>query len=205
MRAIGASACEICTAPIITSRTAGTSTVRNQASPSCSIVWLLPARSAASSASASGSPATSAAATKRCAPSASRVDQHGGAPLAPRRIQRLQVFEPHALDPLDIDANAAAAGKADPPGRLVGDAEFQHFGRAGSRSRRSASSTTAPSTQPPETEPRKRPSASIARCEPTGRGAEPQVSTTVATATPRPSRRHCSAAASTSSSLASMA
>ena len=50
----------------------------------------------------------------------------------------------------------------------------------------SASVTTAPSTQPPETEPRKLPSSSITRLEPTGRGAEPQVSTTVASATPRP-------------------
>ncbi len=55
-----------------------------------------------------------------------------------------------------------------------------------SRSRRCASVTTAPSTQPPDTEPRKLPSSSITRLEPTGRGAEPQVSTTVASATPRP-------------------
>ena len=54
----------------------------------------------------------------------------------------------------------------------------------------SASSTTAPSTQPPETEPRKCPSSSIARCEPTGRGAEPQVSTTVAIATGNPAAFH---------------
>ena len=40
--------------------------------------------------------------------------------------------------------------------------------------------TTAPSTQPPDTEPRKLPSLSITRLEPTGRGAEPQVSITVA-------------------------
>src|SRR3954468_16235028 len=48
----------------------------------------------------------------------------------------------------------------------------------------SASVTTAPSTQPPETEPRKVPSSLIARLDPAGRGAEPQVSTTVASATP---------------------
>src|SRR5271163_4097270 len=68
----------------------------------------------------------------------------------------------------------------------------------------SASSTTAPSTQPPETEPRKCPSSSIARCEPTGRGAEPQVSTTVAIATLRPASRHCSAAVRMSSSIISI-
>src|SRR5205807_7648153 len=53
----------------------------------------------------------------------------------------------------------------------------------------SASVTTAPSTQPPDTEPRKLPSSSMTRFEPTGRGAEPQVSTTVASATPRPCLR----------------
>src|SRR5688500_8391402 len=68
----------------------------------------------------------------------------------------------------------------------------------------SASVTTAPSTQPPETEPRKFPWSSITRLEPTGRGAEPQVSTTVASATPRPAFRHSSAAFRMSSSRASM-
>src|SRR5215475_410488 len=68
-----------------------------------------------------------------------------------------------------------------------------------------ASATTAPSTQPPETEPRKLPWSSITRFEPTGRGAEPQVSTTVASATPRPSLRQSSAALRMSSSFASIA
>src|SRR5712692_4583860 len=67
-----------------------------------------------------------------------------------------------------------------------------------------ASVTTAPSTQPPDTEPRKLPSLSMTRLEPTGRGAEPQVSTTVASATPRPSRRQSSAALRMSSSRASI-
>src|ERR1700694_4164382 len=48
----------------------------------------------------------------------------------------------------------------------------------------SASVTTAPSTQPPDTEARNVPSSLITRLEPAGRGAEPQVSTTVASATP---------------------
>src|SRR5690606_23195762 len=56
-----------------------------------------------------------------------------------------------------------------------------------------ASVTTAPSTQPPETEPRKLPSASMTRCEPTGRGADPQVCTTVAIATCRPASSQFSA------------
>src|SRR5262245_1612578 len=67
-----------------------------------------------------------------------------------------------------------------------------------------ASVTTAPSTHPPETEPRKLPWSSITRLEPTGRGAEPQVSTTVASATPRPLLFHSSAAFRMSSSRASM-
>src|SRR5580700_11338753 len=58
----------------------------------------------------------------------------------------------------------------------------------------SASVTTAPSTQPPDTEPRKLPSSSMTRFEPTGRGAEPQVSTTVASATALPFLRQSSAA-----------
>src|SRR6185312_5715743 len=68
----------------------------------------------------------------------------------------------------------------------------------------SASVTTAPSTQPPETEPRKFPSLSMTRLEPIGRGAEPQVSTTVASATSRPFLRQSSAALRMSSLVESM-
>ena len=96
------------------------------------------------------------------------------------------IADPWSAQPLDIDLDPAAAGQADPPGGLVGDAEFQHPRLAACRSRRCASVTTAPSTQPPETEPWKLPSASMTRWLPTGRGAEPQVSTTVAMATSLP-------------------
>src|SRR4051812_29305531 len=68
----------------------------------------------------------------------------------------------------------------------------------------SASVTTAPSTHPPETDPRKVPSSLMTRLEPAGRGAEPQVSTTVASATPRPAFCHSSAALRMSSSRLSM-
>src|SRR4029077_15169406 len=68
----------------------------------------------------------------------------------------------------------------------------------------SASVTTAPSTQPPDTEPRKFPCWSMTRLAPTGRGAEPQVSTTVASATARPSLRQSSAALRISLSVESM-
>src|SRR5258708_8601489 len=67
-----------------------------------------------------------------------------------------------------------------------------------------ASVTTAPSTQPPDTEPRKLPSLSMTRLDPTGRGAEPHVSTTVASGTSGPSRRQSSAALRMSSSRARM-
>src|SRR5215470_14679279 len=67
-----------------------------------------------------------------------------------------------------------------------------------------ASVTTAPSTQPPDTDPRKLPSLSMTRFEPTGRGADPQVSTTVASATSRPPLRHSSAAFRMSSSRESI-
>src|ERR671924_888600 len=58
-----------------------------------------------------------------------------------------------------------------------------------SRITSSASVTTAPSTQPPETEPTIAPLSSTASLAPTGRGEEPQVLTTVATATPDPASR----------------
>src|SRR3954462_7765225 len=67
-----------------------------------------------------------------------------------------------------------------------------------------ASVTTAPSTQPPDTEPRKVPSSLMTRLEPAGRGAEPQVSTTVASATPWPALCQSSAAFKMSSSRLSM-
>src|SRR5271156_989052 len=68
----------------------------------------------------------------------------------------------------------------------------------------SASVTTAPSTQPPETDPKNVPSSLITRLEPAGRGAEPQVSTTVASATPWPAFCQSSAAWRMSSSRLSM-
>src|SRR5215475_7098903 len=68
----------------------------------------------------------------------------------------------------------------------------------------SASVTTAPSTQPPETDPRNVPSSLMTRLDPAGRGADPQVSTTVAKATPWPAFCQSSAAFRMSSSRLSM-
>src|SRR5579864_8634910 len=56
-----------------------------------------------------------------------------------------------------------------------------------------ASSITAPSTQPPETDPTKAPSSATASLAPAGRGDEPQVLTTVASATPLPAWRQLAA------------
>src|SRR5439155_11134132 len=53
-----------------------------------------------------------------------------------------------------------------------------------SRITSSPSVTTAPSTQPPETEPTNAPESASASLAPAGRGEEPQVLTTVASATP---------------------
>ena len=64
----------------------------------------------------------------------------------------------------------------------------------------SAAVTTSPSARPPETEPKNTPVSLIARCEPTGLAAEPQVSTTVAMATPRPDLLQCVASAKMSAS-----
>src|SRR5436189_6407719 len=68
----------------------------------------------------------------------------------------------------------------------------------------SASVTTAPSTQPPDTLPKNVPSSLMTRLDPAGRGAEPQVSTTVASATPWPAFCQASAACRMSSSRLSM-
>jgi len=51
----------------------------------------------------------------------------------------------------------------------------------------------AAAEQPPETEPSKRASSSTTSWLPTGRGEEPQVCTTVASATDLPSSRHAAA------------
>src|SRR4029079_11575124 len=64
-----------------------------------------------------------------------------------------------------------------------------------------ASRTTAPSMHPPDTEPIIAPFSSTARWLPAGRGEDPQVETTVASATPLPSERQREAWSRTSSSL----
>ena len=64
-----------------------------------------------------------------------------------------------------------------------------------------ASRITAPSMQPPETEPCISPASSTISMLPAGRGEEPQVETTVATATLRPASRQPAACSSRRSSV----
>ncbi len=68
-----------------------------------------------------------------------------------------------------------------------------------------ASVMTSASTQPPDTEPRKLPASSMTSWLPTGCGAEPQVSMTVASATCRPSACQSSAFDRTNRSVALIA
>ena len=58
--------------------------------------------------------------------------------------------------------------------------------------------------QPPDTEPTTRPSSRMTTSEPTGRGAEPQVRTTVPMTARWPARSHSSAFFSTCRSTLSM-
>ena len=65
-----------------------------------------------------------------------------------------------------------AVSSATPNSSIFGCAARDHIERLGD--------DRAPSTQPPDTEPKNVPSSLITRLEPAGRGADPQVSTTVA-------------------------
>jgi hypothetical protein len=80
--------------------------------------------------------------------------------------------------------DAAAAGKAHPPGGLVGNAEFQHLGAPDAMTS-IASRSLPPRRSRRKPSPRNCRRESITRWLPTGRGAEPQVSMTVASATRR--------------------
>ena len=121
-----------------------------------------------------------------CSPRRPRVSRAARAATSSGQHPPRAMRPPHRLQP-DADA-PPAAGKPDGEGLVIRDAEFQHLRLAGCRPASIASTTTAPSTQPPETEPAMSPSPEIASWLPTGRGAEPHVSTTVAKhgAQPRP-------------------
>ncbi len=153
---------------------------------------LLPLRICFSNRSFSGSPATSAPLTSRCSPLATSVTTIAARRLARSvlRAERMESFN----RPSPHRPGWCRRRTVRPSRRSRRRRRIPASSACRCRSRRCASVTTAPSTQPPETEPRKLPSSSITRLEPTGRGAEPQVSTTVASATPRPALRQSSAA-----------
>src|ERR1043166_107255 len=132
MRAIGASAWLMCTAPVMTSFVGGTCTLRSTRPSGESAGPLLPERSRASRISRNGSAAASAALTSRCAPLSALVTT-----MAPRRAarsafrarsisRRIDVSRAGALfDLLHVHADGPAAGEAGAPRRLVGDPELE--------------------------------------------------------------------------------
>src|ERR1043166_2203276 len=132
MRAIGASAWLMCTAPVMTSLVGGTCTLRKTRPSGESAGPLLPERSRAWGVARKGSAATSAALTSRCAPLSALVTT-----IAPRRAarsalraarmsRRIEVSRAIALvDLLHVHPDGAAAGKSGAPRGLVGDAELE--------------------------------------------------------------------------------
>src|SRR5215468_5917355 len=104
----------------------------------------------------------------------SRHDMIKGAPFHSTRSTKIWILPPQA------SPTSQAWSLLTPKSRSRG---------LPSRITSSASLTTAPSTQPPETEPTMAPLSSTASLAPTGRGEEPQVVTTVASATLEPASR----------------
>src|SRR6516164_5669798 len=168
------------------------------------MVALLPMRSALSSSSRKGSAAKSLAFTSRFSPFSVSVTTMTGRRAARSALSSFRVssFTDHPtfstktrIVPPQESPTFHAVSSATPNSSILGWPEAITS---------SASVTTAPSTQPPETEPRNVPSSLITRLEPAGRGAEPQVSTTVASATPWPAFCQSSAALRISSSRLSI-
>src|SRR5664279_5361110 len=93
---------------------------------------LLPIRSCLSNSARNGSAATSADLTSRCSPVAVSVTTMTGRRAARSALSSVSVssFILCSTHLLDKDPDGAAAGQADIPGGLVGDAEFQHPGFA---------------------------------------------------------------------------
>src|SRR5215471_14281553 len=138
----------MCTAPVMTSWVGGTCTVRKTLPCGVSSMPLLPLRMCFSIRLLSGSRAASAALTSRCSPLATSVTTTAARRAARSVLRALRMssfmFAPakwriaNASDPvapallhlLHIDPNGAAAGEADLPGGLVGDAELERLGLA---------------------------------------------------------------------------
>src|SRR5665647_1283886 len=94
---------------------------------SVSSIPLLPMRRRFSSVSNSASPAISTAFTSRCAPLSTSVMMNTARRAARSVLSVCRISSFTSAHLLDIDADSAAAGQADLPGGLVGDAEFEHF------------------------------------------------------------------------------
>src|SRR5579862_6071789 len=168
---------------------------------------LLPVRSRSASAARSGSLGTSAALTRRDLPLATLVTRMTArrASRSALSVARMSNFMAGSFYSTFSTKTRIVPPQDRPTFQAVSSAtpNSSIFGLPLSITS-SASVTTAPSTQPPDTEPRKLPSPSMTRLEPTGRGAEPQVSTTVASATALPFLRQSSAALRMSLSVESM-
>jgi hypothetical protein len=116
--------------------------------------------------------------------------------------ERLELHDQPDL--LDEHPDGAAAGQPDIPGGLVGDAEFQHFRLAAlDHVERLGHHRALDAAAGDRAEERAVVVDDEAGARP-GRGAEPQVSTTVASATPWPAFCQSSAAFRMSSSRLSM-
>src|SRR5262249_49990137 len=123
-----------------TGRAGGTWAGRRTRPCDVSAMPLLPLRSCFSSTSLSGSPATSAALTSRCAPLAVSVTRMAArraarSALRPARISSFTAAPPGfhdlpSVDFLHIHPDGTAAREPDLPGGLVGDAELERLGLA---------------------------------------------------------------------------
>src|SRR5262245_46591101 len=88
---------------------------------------LLPLRMRLSSALASGSRAISAAFTSRCAPVATSVTTTAARRAARSVLSDVRMSSFTLVHLLHVDPDLSAAGEADLPGGLVGDAEFERL------------------------------------------------------------------------------
>ena len=188
-RAIGHRAWLIWTAPITTRRTGGACTVRKTERPSASTRPLLPEARCRARRSARGSAGDLGLAHHALGAAVEVGHQDGGAARGALGIEDREGLELHGRR-LRSRARRRRGCARRRTGRPARRSRRRPRTRSPARCPSAIASRpsviTAPSTQPPETEPRKLPSPSTTRWLPTGRGAEPQVSMTVASATAAP-------------------
>ena len=173
----------MCVAPMMSTRAGGTSACRKTSPSGVSCSSLSPLAKCWRMAS---SPRSSSRSKNSRRPSSRRV-----LITRPRRLERASIARSSRAGPLASSRRSRNTLIWPPQGRPTCQAvssatpKVSVLGLPSARMS-SASAMTSPSTQPPETEPSKRPSAATTICPPTPTGAEPQVPTTVASAT-RPS------------------